>query len=111
MHHVPDVGLYLDGRWAPPWPHRIVDWPDFGVPTDVDEFVATLRSLLARARGGEQVEIGCLGGHGRTGTTLACVAVLAGARPEDAVAWVRATYCPEAIETAEQASFVIALDA
>ena len=34
-HHVPDVGLYLDGRWAPPWPHRIVDWPDFGVPTDV----------------------------------------------------------------------------
>jgi len=102
----PDFGLYLDGRWAPPWLHREIDWPDFGVPTDPSVFAAALQSVLERARRGERVEIGCLGGHGRTGTALACLAVLAGAAPDDAVAWVRSAYCADAVETDEQQDFV-----
>ena len=66
--------------------------------------------LLDRARSGESVELGCLGGHGRTGTALAYLAVLSGLPAGDAVAWVRANYCSEAIETPDQANFVIALD-
>ena len=103
---VPDFGLYLDERWQPPWPHEVFDWPDFGVPEDHEEIVATLRALLARARRGEVVEIGCYGAHGRTGTALAILAVLCGHDPDDAVAWVRSTYCERAVETAEQEAFV-----
>ena len=105
----PDYGLYLDHRWQPPWAHDRLDWPDFGVPAEATRVVAGLRTALARARAGERVEIGCLGGHGRTGTALACLAVLTGHPPDDAVAWVRTNYCPEAVETAEQAAFVAGL--
>lgn len=102
----PDFGLYLDQRWQPPWAHGHLDWVDFGVPDDPAPVVTALRSVLGRARAGEQVEVGCLGGHGRTGTALACLAILTGHPPADAVAWVRATYCPKAVETADQEAFV-----
>ena len=52
------------------------------------------------------VEIGCLGGLGRTGTVLACMAVLAGVDPLDAVPWVRENYRSGAIETPDQESWV-----
>lgn len=105
----PDFGLYLDVRWAPPWAHEHVDWPDFGLPADTARFIEALTDVLDRARNGERVEIGCLGGHGRTGTALGCLAVLAGHPPADAVDWVRASYCAHAVETAEQAALVAAL--
>jgi hypothetical protein len=103
---VPDYGLYLDQRWQPPWPHDHVDWPDFGVPTESAALVTALGALLDRARTGQRVELGCIGGHGRTGTALACLAVMIGHPSSEAVAWVRTTYCPEAVETPEQESFV-----
>jgi protein-tyrosine phosphatase family protein len=104
----PDYGLYLDGRWQPPWPHDHLDWRDFGVPEEPASLIAALRGVLDRVGAGERVEIGCLGGHGRTGTALACLAVLSGHPPADAVAWVRANYCAKAVETDEQAAFVAA---
>jgi hypothetical protein len=64
------------------------------------------RSPFARAREGELVEVGCIGGSGRTGTVLACMAVLAGIPPTEAVAWVRATYRADAVETSEQEEWV-----
>jgi hypothetical protein len=103
---VPSFGLYLDERWQPSWPHAHVDWPDFGVPSDIVVLTAALQDLLDRARREERVEIGCLGGHGRTGTALACLAILAGTPASDAVEWVRANYCQRAIETSEQEAFV-----
>jgi hypothetical protein len=105
----PDFGLYLDHRWAPPWPHEQVSWPDFGVPDEPAPVVAALRGLLARAEAGERVELGCLGAHGRTGTALAALAVLRGVPPDEAVAWVRANYCARAVETPEQELFVAGL--
>jgi protein-tyrosine phosphatase len=108
---VPDFGVYLDDRWQPPWSHAHVMWPDFGVPDDRDALVARLRDLHDRARRSERVELGCLGGHGRTGTALACLAVLSGCSPADAIAWVRGHYCDKAIETDAQAAFVVALGA
>jgi protein-tyrosine phosphatase len=105
----PDYGLYLDRRWQPPWAHDHLDWPDFGVPADPALVLVALRSVLDRARAGEQVEVGCVGGHGRTGTALACLAVLAGHPATDAVAWVRASYCQKAVETAAQEAFITGL--
>ena len=57
----------------------------------------------------DRVELGCLGGHGRTGTALACLAVLSGVPAPDATAWVRSAYCNEAVETPEQEAFVRAV--
>jgi hypothetical protein len=107
----PAFGLYLDARWSPPWPHAHVAWPDFSVPDDSDACGTALAELLERARAGEHVEIGCLGGHGRTGTALACLAVLAGTPADEAVAWVRANYCGAAVEAPEQAAYVVAFGA
>lgn len=102
----PDYGLYLDPRWQPPWDHDHLDWPDFGRPADSLAVQESLASLLRRARAGERVELGCLGGHGRTGTALALLAVLTGHPADDAVGWVRSHYCPKAVETPEQEAYV-----
>ena len=102
-----DFGLYADSRWqGAPWPHEVIDWPDFGMPADADVAAAQIRSAWDRAVAGELVEVGCMGAIGRTGTILACMAVLAGVAPGDAVAWVRANYRPNAVETEEQRAWV-----
>jgi protein-tyrosine phosphatase len=62
-----------------------------------------------RARTGQHVEVGCVGGHGRTGTALACLAALSGKPAQEAVAWVRTNYCSKAVETPEQGAFVASL--
>ena len=105
----PDYGLYLDSRWQPPWAHDHIDWPDFGLPADTEAVVEALKAVLERARSGQNIEVGCIGGHGRTGTALACLAVLSGQPAVDAVAWVRSNYCVKAVETPEQEAFVAAL--
>jgi hypothetical protein len=106
--HLPgrDFGLYLDSRWQPTWPAELIDWPDFGLPPDGARAAAQIRAAFARAKDGEGVEIGCLGGLGRTGTVLACMAVLAGVDPPDAVAWVRENYRSDAVETRDQERWV-----
>lgn len=104
---VPDFGLYLDEKWAtPPWDHEHLAWPDFGLPTDLDALRESLSGVLARAKAGVRVELGCWGAHGRTGTALACLAVLDGHVPDGAVEWVRANYCERAVETPEQQGLV-----
>ena len=57
-----------------------------------------MTKALARARAGEQVEVACRGGVGRTGTALAALAVLDGLPAGDAVRWVRERYHPRAVE-------------
>lgn len=104
----PAFGLYLDERWSPPWSHSHVDWPDFKLPRDAAAFRTALEDVHDRARQGDRVELGCWGGHGRTGTALACLAVLAGTPGSEAVAWVRENYCEKAVETPEQEAFVLA---
>ena len=99
-------GLYLDARWVPTWPADVVAWRDFGLPDDPDVAAGQIAAAFERARTG-LVEVGCLGGQGRTGTVLACMAVLAGVPAADAVSWVRAAYRPEAVETADQEAWVL----
>jgi hypothetical protein len=104
----PDYGLYLDLRWRPPWPHQHLDWPDNDIPSDQEEMLSGIGALLERARAGQRVEIGCLAGHGRTGTALATLVVLCGHPTNQAVAWVRANYCDRAVN-AKQEGFVLRL--
>ena len=98
----PDFGLYLDPQWTPTWPNVMLDWPDFGVPQDQATADEQIREAFARARAGQRVEIACVGGHGRTGTVLACMAILVGVPAAEAVTWVRAAYCPRAVQEPAQ---------
>jgi hypothetical protein len=99
-------GLYLDARWEPTWTATVIDWEDVGLPENPELAAQQIAEAFGRARRGGLVEVGCLGGSGRTGTVLACMAVLAGVPPARAVAWVRASYRPEAVETAGQEAWV-----
>jgi hypothetical protein len=106
---LPSYGLYL-GRskgWQPEWPADWIDWPDFRTPRDRPLAAKLIRSAYDRARSGELVEVACGGGNGRTGTVLACMAVLAGHPAEDAVGWVRRNYRKHAVETPWQRRFVL----
>ena len=103
----PAFGVYLldDQPPAVAWESRWVHWPDFGLPADPADMAAALREALTRAEA-ERVEVACLGGNGRTGTALACIAILDGVPPVDAVVYVREHYRPHAVETTAQADFV-----
>lgn len=54
----------------------------------------------------DRVEIACAGGRGRTGTALACLAIIDGVPAEDAVAFVRERYHRRAVETPWQRRYV-----
>jgi protein-tyrosine phosphatase len=79
--------------------------PTFGLPSDRAAAVDALRQAWARAAA-ERVEIACHGGHGRTGTALACLAVLDGVPRREAVGYVREHYAARAVETPRQRRFV-----
>ncbi|GHJ44147.1 hypothetical protein Cs7R123_14890 [Catellatospora sp. TT07R-123] len=109
---VPELGLYLLGHEPPAvaWESRWLRWPDFRLPADRAATAAALHEAWARA-GAERVEIACGGGRGRTGTALACLAVLDGVPAGEAVAYVRAHYARSAVETPWQRRFVAAFRA
>lgn len=103
---MPDYGLYLGlGRFRAThepglaWPHAWLAWPDFMVPLDRADAVARIRELHEHAKAGARVEVACGAGIGRTGTVIACLAILAGVAPADAVAWTREHHHPRSVET------------
>lgn len=87
---LPSFWLYLLGRRPARmrWDTRWVRWPDFRRPTDQNEARDALREAWRRAED-ERVEVACGGGRGRTGTALACLAVLDGVPAGEAAAFVR----------------------
>jgi hypothetical protein len=104
---LPAFGVYLLGKPPPavPWESRWLRWPDFRLPAVEAEVLPTLTEAWQRAAT-ERVEIACAGGHGRTGTALACLAILDGVPGSDAVAFVRAHYDQHAVETLSQRRYV-----
>lgn len=103
----PTFAAYLLGRTPPPvaWESRWLRWPDFWLPNDRAQAREILREAWRRAAI-ERVEIACGGGRGRTGTALACLAVLDGVSPEEAVGFVRRHYDRHAVETPWQRRYV-----
>ncbi|WP_246101007.1 protein-tyrosine phosphatase family protein [Streptomyces cyaneus] len=103
----PSYGIYLLGKPPPEarWEAHWLRWPDFRLPSDR----AAARTALAEAwerAAVERVEIACGGGRGRTGTALACLAVLDGVPAEEAVDFVRRGYDRHAVETPWQRRYV-----
>lgn len=104
----PSFSVLLLGGPPPPvaWESRWVRWPDFRLPADKSAARAAFEEARARAAA-ERVEFACWGGRGRTGTALACLAVLDGVPAADAVAFVRRAYHPKAVETPWQRRYVL----
>ncbi|RZQ60345.1 protein-tyrosine phosphatase family protein [Amycolatopsis suaedae] len=117
---LPDYGLYLghspdaphrpllrlEKVWRPGWAADWITWPDFRTPRDATAAAALIEHAHERARAGDRVEIACYGGTGRTGTVIACLAVLAGHPAAGAVEWTRRHYRPKAVETRGQRRWV-----
>jgi hypothetical protein len=103
----PTFGVYLLGSQPPAvaWESRWVRWPDFRLPSDPAAAARTLFEAWQRADC-DRVEVACGGGRGRTGTALACLAVLDGVAAEQAVAYVRRHYHRGAVETPWQKRYV-----
>ena len=101
----PTFGVYLLGREPPEvsWESRWLRWPDFRLPADDAEARSVFLEALERAAA-DRVELAC--GAGRTGTALACVAVLEGVPSAEAVEFVRRNYDPKAVETPWQKRYV-----
>ncbi|KAF4406758.1 MULTISPECIES: phosphatase domain-containing protein [Streptomyces] len=109
----PEYGLYLGSARLRrrhdsglDWEHRWVDWPDFLLPRDRDDAVDGIRTLYERAAAGRRAEVACGGGVGRTGTVVACLAILAGLPAGQAVDWARENYHRRAVETPWQRAWV-----
>ncbi|PZH14621.1 protein phosphatase [Streptomyces sp. NTH33] len=103
----PTYGVYLLGGQPPevPWESRWLRWPDFRLPSDRTAASALLTEAWERAAT-DRVEVACDGGRGRTGTALACLAVLDGVPPAEAVTYVRTHYDRHAVETPWQRRYV-----
>lgn len=84
------------------------DWlfpiPDFQVPKDKKAFKDVLLDVYCHAVKEKIVYIGCKGGYGRTGMSIACLLKMHGSK--NPVQEVRLLYDKRAVETPEQESFI-----
>lgn len=103
----PTYGVYLLGKPPPevPWESHWLRWPDFRLPADRTAARAAIVEAWERSAV-ERVELACGGGRGRTGTALACLAVLDGVPAGEAVEFVREHYDRHAVETPWQKRYV-----
>jgi len=99
-------GIYLDKSWKRVLRAKagayIVDWPDRkAIPVEqIHQIILKVHGILVKKN---TVEIACLGGHGRTGTLLACLLVyMEGLHPRQAIQEVWKRHCHNAIETLDQ---------
>ncbi|QCB93537.1 protein-tyrosine phosphatase family protein [Cellulomonas shaoxiangyii] len=111
MTTLPDLAVILSGTRPR---HRIgtdtrwIRWPDFWLPVRPADARAVLDEARAAAST-SRVDVACRGGVGRTGTALACIAVLDGVPASAAVQLVRRQYDARAIETPWQRRYVAQL--
>jgi|SRR3990167_6850564 len=126
---IPQLGVYLDTSWSRKftilrtpntwfwdrtgddhqYPAVIIDWPDRDI-IPVNLLARLANFCIDSIRRGKFVEIGCLGGHGRTGTLLAAIIAIAEHIPADqAIAAARTRYCSQAVESIKQEMLIHAL--
>lgn len=117
-----DYGFYLDDLWtgnrltASPGVElpvtarkpAVIHFPciDQRAPADVRSFATMIEWLLTKIKEGKNVDIGCIGGHGRTGLTLCSLLIMQGMDPWDALSKIRTEYCDEAVESLAQEDFL-----
>jgi hypothetical protein len=78
---------------------------DRHAPKDPEEFKLMIDWLCNQLHAGKKVHVGCIGGHGRTGTVLSAVVAKLGEK--DAITYVRNNYCHKAVESEAQVDFLV----
>jgi hypothetical protein len=103
----PTFTVYLLSQPPPAtaWQARWIRWPDFWLPSDQGNAREVLQEAWQAALA-QRVEVACRGGRGRTGTALACLAIIDGVPAHQAVAFIRQHYQPHAVETPWQRRYV-----
>lgn len=104
---MPTFAVYLLGKTPPAvaWESRWLRWPDLWLPSDQARARKVLHEAWESALT-QRLEIACRGGRGRTGTALACLAIIDGVPADQAVAFVRRHYDLQAVETPWQERYV-----
>lgn len=101
----------MNGQQSDPWDKQTVVEVgyfirDMHAPADVKRFKKLVTWVCTQLQGGKNVHVGCIGGHGRTGTVLS--AIIAELLEEaDAIQYVRQHYCKKAVESKEQVEFLM----
>lgn len=86
-----------------------IDWQDMGTPGIQPQFWKAFIDALPEKC---HVVVNCVGGHGRTGTALACLYLVYAEDTVtgwDAIEFVRNSYCDKAIETDGQERYVLSI--
>jgi hypothetical protein len=129
---LPTVGVYLYDGWVPTnsiWTNdgtvvrqmegadedrdleirkMYVEWGDMkSVP--LSTLALILKYIHKAIEDEEDIEIACMGGHGRTGTLAAAVCMMYDMGVKEAINHVREEYCKEAIESCEQVDMLFDL--
>ena len=78
---------------------------DGSVPTSIEDTMQLLEYLSTNLKAGKKIHIGCIGGHGRTGTILAAlVKYMTG--NVNATEYVRTNYCEKVVESTTQVNWL-----
>lgn len=116
---LPNVGVYLSSDWligqaaGPPEFQEMkslyVGWPDFGA-IGLDLLTKVALWTQTQIEDGGKVEIACYGGHGRTGTLVAALAIISGKTAKEAIFDLRRDYCYLSIEGVMQENLLYDLE-
>ena len=87
------------GRYGRLVQHQRFSFPDFDIPSAA-AMQAALNAIDEALRDGHKVYLHCVGGIGRTGTTVGCWLIRHGWKPQDALLHLQELY-----RTAEQSIF------
>ena len=98
-----DDGPHWLGNLSYQTPTIFLDWPDMGV-LEIEDLKPVVEYLASKIHMG--IEIGCMGGHGRTGTLMALIMVHLGCKPGKDIKTIRKDYCHRAIETQKQEDLI-----
>lgn len=101
----------MNGRQSDPWEKQMVyevqySIRDMEAPANVARFKKLVTWLCNQLHEGKTVHVGCIGGHGRTGTVLSAI-VAEALEKEDAIQYVRKHYCKKAVESKAQVAFLM----
>jgi hypothetical protein len=80
---------------------------DMHAPKDAKEFKLLINWVAEQLEDGKRIHVGCIGGHGRTGTFLAALVSLYEDLTDDPIAYVREHHCKKAVESKDQIDFLV----
>ena len=69
------------------------------------EFKKMIKWVAEQLEAGKKIHVGCIGGHGRTGTFLAAL-VAHMEVSDDPIKWVRKNHCKKGVESKSQVNFL-----